>query len=285
MDSYSFFFFLFFFGIHRWFIGYSLSDTNAKLRRKQSAKEIGKNGVCWRGKWGPTSTLTLLYTALKYALICCAYSLYRNAVSVPLNYIIILFFWFVLTSSVLHVYTGQYPSLGWNERVLAAPFDLFWNYTATTNNNNHIFFFFSFDGTSFFLFFKAMFMSCSFLKSKSLSCHNISQVQQKKKKKKKKKNRRANRAARHRRQNVYTTHLSKTLRTPAHARTWSSDIRSRPLIPSRTKIFVVLFCFFNFSWNKHNKYNGRVFSQFFFQLHSKIKTFSSCNINIISVGG
>lgn len=91
MDSYSFFF-LFFFGINRWFIGYSLSDTNAKFRRKQSAKELGKNGVCWRGKWGPTRTLTLLYTALKYALICCAYSLYRNAVSVPLNYIIILFF-------------------------------------------------------------------------------------------------------------------------------------------------------------------------------------------------
>ena len=49
-----------------------------------------------------------------------------------------------------------------------------------------------------------------------------------------------------RQQNVYTTHLSETLRTPAHARTWSSDIRSGEPPPP-------LFSVFPKCKNKENK--------------------------------
>jgi hypothetical protein len=78
---------------------------------------------------------------------------------------------------------------------------------------------------------------CFFFLLFLLSCHNISHTTHTPPQAKEKK-RVSRRAFIVRQQNVYTTHLSETLRTPAHARTWSSDIRSaEPPPPLLSSLF------------------------------------------------
>lgn len=77
---------------------------------------------------------------------------------------------------------------------------------------------------------------CFFFLLFLLSCHNISHTTHTPPQAKEKK-RVSRRAFIVRQQNVYTTHLSETLRTPAHARTWSSDIRSGEPPPPPSSLF------------------------------------------------